>query len=86
VRYACIHRRRSLYPIRMMCRRLRVSHGGYYAWRVRPESTRARQDRVLTRAIRPRSMPKVTAPMAVPACTTNSLRQDTLTGGLERRD
>ncbi len=52
MRYACIHRRRSLYPIRMMCRRLRVSHGGYYAWRVRPESTRARQDRVLTRAIR----------------------------------
>jgi transposase InsO family protein len=36
----------------MMCRALRVSPSGYYAWRVRPESTRARYDRELTRVIR----------------------------------
>ncbi len=52
MRYRCIHRRRSQYPLRMMCWRLKVSPSGYYAWRVRPESARARQDRVLTGAIR----------------------------------
>jgi len=36
----------------MMCRALRVSHSGFYAWRVRPESRRARYDRELTRVIR----------------------------------
>ena len=52
MRYACIHRRRSRYPIRMLCRSLKVSPSGYYAWRVRPESQRSRTDRELTRAIR----------------------------------
>ncbi len=52
MRYACIHRRRSRYPIRMLCRSLKVSPSGYYAWRVRPESRRSRDDRELTRAIR----------------------------------
>jgi len=52
MRYRCIHRRRNQSPIRMMCRALRVSPSGYYAWRVRPESTRARYDRELTRVIR----------------------------------
>ena len=52
MRYASIHRRRSLYPVRMMCRALRVSSSGYYAWRVRAESWRTVYDRELTRAIR----------------------------------
>ncbi len=52
MRYACIDRRRSRYPIRMLCRSLKVSPSGYYAWRVRPESRRSRDDRELTRAIR----------------------------------
>ena len=52
MRYRCIHRRRSRYPVTMMCRVLRVSKSGYYAWRVRPESERAKRDRELTRVIR----------------------------------
>ncbi len=52
MRYRCIHRRRYQYPIRMMCRVLKVSASGYYAWRSRPESERARRDRELTRVIR----------------------------------
>ena len=52
MRYRCIDRRRSQYPVNMMCRVLRVSRSGYYAWRVRPESERAQRDRELTRVIR----------------------------------
>jgi putative transposase len=35
-----------------MCRVLEVSKSGYYAWRTRPESARAKIDRELTRVIR----------------------------------
>jgi len=52
VRYRCIDRRRNQYPVRMMCRLLEVSRSGYYAWRVRSESRRAKTDRELTRVIR----------------------------------
>ena len=52
MRYQCIDRRRISYPVRMMCRSLRVSASGYYAWRVRAESDRTVYDRELTRAIR----------------------------------
>jgi putative transposase len=52
MRYRCIDRRRKQYPVRMMCRLLQVSHSGYYAWRGRPESQRAKTDRELTRMIR----------------------------------
>ena len=36
----------------MMCRILKVSRSGFYAWRVRPESQRSKTDRQLTRVIR----------------------------------
>ena len=52
MRYSCIDRRRSQYPVRMMCCLLQVSRSGYYAWRVRPESQRARTDRELLKRIR----------------------------------
>ena len=52
MRYSCIDRRRTQYPVRMMCRLLLVSRSGYYAWRVRPESQRAKTDRELTELIR----------------------------------
>jgi len=52
VRYACIRRRRSLYPVRMMCDALKVSASGYYDWQARPASPRAKYDRQLTDTIR----------------------------------
>ena len=52
MRYACVDRRRNHFSARMMCALLRVSRSCYYAWRGRPESTRARRDRVLTDQIR----------------------------------
>jgi putative transposase len=52
VRYVCVDRRRNHFSVLMMCALLRVSRSGYYAWRGRPESARARRDRVLTDQIR----------------------------------
>ena len=52
MRYSCIDRRRNQYPVKMMSRLLDVSKSGYYAWRLRPESQRSKQDRELTRLIR----------------------------------
>jgi len=51
MRYICIDRRRSQYPVSMMCRVLKVSRSGYYSWRVRPESERSKTDREVTQAI-----------------------------------
>ena len=52
MRYLCIDRRRNQYPVEMMCRVLKVSRSGYYAWRIRPESERSKTDRQLTRVLR----------------------------------
>ena len=52
MKYACIERRRDQYPVRMMCRQLRVSASGYYAWRKRPESLRSKSDRELVPRIK----------------------------------
>ena len=39
------------YPIACMCRVLGVSPSGYYAWRARPPSQRARENEALSRRI-----------------------------------
>ena len=41
MRYDFVERHRGRWPVRLMCRVLRVSSGGYYDWRGRPQSTRA---------------------------------------------
>ncbi len=59
-----------------MCRVLGMSPGGYYAWRLRPESRRAREDRDLTAEIRDvhadsggvYGAPRVHAALRVPGC------------------
>jgi putative transposase len=42
----------AVYPVTTMCRVLRVSPSGFYAWRRRPPSAHAQQDQVVLTAIR----------------------------------
>jgi putative transposase len=44
MRFAFIDVEKALYPLRLLCRVLRVSRSGYYAWRVRKPSDRALED------------------------------------------
>jgi len=41
VKYGFIERQRSVWPVRSMCRLLKVSHGGFYTWAGRAASHRA---------------------------------------------
>jgi transposase InsO family protein len=43
-RYRFIHAERATYPVTVLCRALRVSRAGYYAWAGRGASARARAD------------------------------------------
>lgn len=52
MRYTVIEQHRGQYSVRRMCRVLKVSPSGYYAWCSRPESTRAREDRRLRVKVR----------------------------------
>ncbi len=52
VKYAFIRKHQSRYPIKGMCRALRVSRSGYYDWLGRPASSRTRSDRRLLGHIR----------------------------------
>lgn len=48
--FGIIHAERARFPIRVLCRLLGVSHSGYYAWRDRKPSARARsEERVVTK-------------------------------------
>jgi transposase InsO family protein len=52
VKYACIAQHRAAYAVTLMCRVLAVSRAGFYAWRHRSPSARARTDVGLRIAIR----------------------------------
>ncbi|PAU81126.1 IS3 family transposase [Halovibrio salipaludis] len=52
LRYQAIQRCRNHFPIRLMCRCLKVSASGYYAWVSRPESARAKANQHLLSRIR----------------------------------
>jgi len=51
VKYACIDSHQWEYPVRMMCRLLRVKASGFYAWRRREPSHHAIDDQRLKRRI-----------------------------------
>jgi putative transposase len=52
VRFAFVAREKALHSVVMLCRVLGVSPSGYYAWRTRGPSGRARADEALTARIR----------------------------------
>jgi putative transposase len=52
-RFRFIHAEKASTPITVLCRALRVSRAGYYAWARRGVSARARADAALTERIRP---------------------------------
>jgi putative transposase len=47
VRFAFIAREKAYYPVALMCRVLKVSRAGYYAWSKRPASQHIQQDQRL---------------------------------------
>ncbi len=52
MRFTFIEAEKALWPVRVMCRVLLVSPAGFYAWRRRPESARAVENRRLAVQIR----------------------------------
>jgi transposase InsO family protein len=51
VKYGFIERRQEQFAVAALCRALRVSRSGFYAWQTRPESARRARDRQLLPAI-----------------------------------
>lgn len=51
MRFQWIHQQRNQHPMVWMCALLKVSCSGYYAWCKRPESMRARENRLLMTTI-----------------------------------
>ena len=52
MRYDFVERHRGRWPVRLMCRVLRVSPGGYYDWRGRPQSPTGQRRDALVAAIK----------------------------------
>jgi putative transposase len=52
VKYRFVDEHRDVWPVRVMCRVLGVSASGYYAWRARGESPRARANHALLGTVR----------------------------------
>lgn len=50
--FGFVAKHRGIWPVSLMCSTLGVSRSGFYAWLCRPPSRRAREDEVLTQAIR----------------------------------
>lgn len=51
-RFAFVDREKVAYPVNLLCRLMRVSRSGYYAWARRPRLARAIADEVLAETIK----------------------------------
>ena len=51
MRFRFIAEEAAQFPVSLLCRALGVTRGGYYAWKKRPESARARADAELAERI-----------------------------------
>ena len=49
--YRLIEAERTSFPVQFMCRMLGVSRSGYYGWKMRPPSSRSRENATLTSKI-----------------------------------
>ena len=52
MKFGFIDQHRNIWPVRVMCSALGLSTSGYYAWRSRPESRRACNNRMLLEEVR----------------------------------
>ena len=68
MRFRVVEDCRGAWPVHELCRVLSLSTAGTHAWRSRPESKRAAEDRALLDDIR-RAHEGAAAGMEVPACT-----------------
>jgi putative transposase len=50
--FCLIDAEKARFPVSVLCRVLKVSKSGYYAWKSRPPSKRSREDAALTEKIR----------------------------------
>lgn len=51
MKYAWIMKHRDQYPVKLMCQALSVSTSGFYDWRIRPESIRAKRSRSIRESV-----------------------------------
>jgi putative transposase len=52
VKFGFVAKHRGIWPVEVLCEALGVSRSGFYAWRQRPSSVRARTDAAILQTIR----------------------------------
>jgi hypothetical protein len=85
MKYRAIQDYASRFPVRLMCRALKVGASGYYAWRGRPDAERAKANRRLLVRSAPPTRARI-APTAVPASTAICARPATAVARIAWRD
>jgi len=69
--YGFVEAEKANHSVSTMCRTLKVSKSGYYGWRERPPSQRAKADAVLREQIERIPIGRAGEPTALPASTSS---------------